>query len=334
VINFAFFLSIFSSCSWFIFCYIYINDKLHGLKFINLGVIDVLVFTTIIVMPILIIWIVFGHIGSFLGNRTAAKRLNAILETTKRNQEYSDLIARALIQNDSDIKAGFILSKFDLYVSEMNEIIAEIVKQLGTSEQKVNDAWARSAKGEKWVFGKILLEISGKSPKFAKDLIHMIKVDDSLTAPIIKYCAYYKIILAAFEKHDKDRFFLNIIENGVLGNINTLLYPAYDTVKVEEEIKAPVIEPKFEAKKEAKPSKKEEPLQVSSNANLEEGKNKWMSKIFDGKKEEEIKASVKEAPVIDRDSFYMFAAKTKKDDEIRKDPFVSGNEELNNKKVD
>lgn len=322
MINFTFFLSVFSSCSWLIFCWKYVSDKLHGMSFGNLGVIDLLVFTTIIIMPILIIWIIFGHISAYYSNKASTKRMNGILEHAKRSHQYSDLIARSLIENEQSVRAGFILSKFDFFISELNEIIAEIIKQLGTSEQKIQSTWAKIKNGEKWAMGNLFIEISNQNSKFNKELIHMSKVDDSLAEPILKFCTDYQGILSLLEKYDRDKFFQNIIEAGVFGKIFFILSPVYGTVKVEEETDT-FIEPKTEIKTHIS----EETIQVSSTTPLKKEKPVWYSSFFERKKEKEHKPE-KNTPVINKDSFYMFIdgnkSKPKKDDgTARKEPILA-----------
>lgn len=328
MINFVFFLSVFSSCSWLIFCWKYLSDKLQGVSISSLGALDVLVFAIITTIPLFIIWMIFGHIAGYINNRKLNKKISRIWEQSKRNQEYSDLIARVLIENEQSTRAGIIIGKFDFFISELNEIISDILHQLGTSEQKIYDTWGKVESGEKWSLGRFFIEIANQNSKFTRDLLHRTKIDESFSDAVLQFCTTYQNVLNLLDKNDKDRFFYNTIENGVFGKIFCTLSPIFKSIEEKEEQIATAvvekIEPRFEAKQAKKTIEDDEPIQIASNSEIKEEKSSWLSGFFDKKKDKEPTLE-KIAPLINKDSFYMFIenGKSKKDEAPRKEPMLS-----------
>ena len=123
----AFFISVFSTLTWLIFAVAYINDHLNGVAFSSLGITDISVYVGLALLPILILWMVFGFINQYLGNRTLSNNMFSLFRQMKKNQDYTDLIARIMLEAEQEIKDGFILNKFDLFVADMNELIADLL---------------------------------------------------------------------------------------------------------------------------------------------------------------------------------------------------------------
>ena len=93
----AFFISVFSTLTWLIFSAAYINDHLGGVAFGALGITDISVYLALILLPILVLWMVFGFINQYLGSRTLSNNMFSLFKQMKKNQDYTDLIARIML---------------------------------------------------------------------------------------------------------------------------------------------------------------------------------------------------------------------------------------------
>ena len=232
VLGFAFFTSIFSTFSWLIFSLIYISDKLTGISSESLGVSDLMVYLCMTLLPILIIWLIFGYVLNFSNARTNAKNFQNIFSQAKKNQDYSDLIARALIECEQNIRSGFILNKFDIFVVDLNELLSEIISRCKIiSEGELQDAWARIENGGKWFLGKIIIESNRKRSDFSAEIIRKSENDVIIEGTILEFCARYQSLVALLEKHDKERLLLEIVETGVLGKVFSIIAPIAEKIK-------------------------------------------------------------------------------------------------------
>ncbi len=236
VLGFAFFTSIFSTFSWLIFSLIYISDKLTGISSESLGVSDLMVYLCMTLLPILVIWLIFGYVLNFSNARTNAKNFQNIFSQAKKNQDYSDLIARALIECEQNIRSGFILNKFDIFVVDLNELLSEIISRCKIiSEGELQDAWARIENGGKWFLGKLIIEANRKRSDFSAEIIRRAEEDSIVEGTILEFCARYQSLVALLEKHDKERLLLEIVETGVLGKVFSIIAPVADKIRKNRE---------------------------------------------------------------------------------------------------
>lgn len=163
----AFFISVFSTLTWLIFSAAYINDHLGGVAFGALGITDISVYLALILLPILVLWMVFGFINQYLGSRTLSNNMFSLFKQMKKNQDYTDLIARIMLEAEQEIKDGFILGKFDLFIADMNELIADLLLRCNiASAEQIERLWTKVQNGGKWAFGKVLIEVNQNQPIF------------------------------------------------------------------------------------------------------------------------------------------------------------------------
>ena len=163
----AFFISVFSTLTWLIFSAAYINDHLGGVAFGALGITDISVYLALILLPILVLWMVFGFINQYLGSRTLSNNMFSLFKQMKKNQDYTDLIARIMLEAEQEIKDGFILGKFDLFIADMNELIADLLLRCNiASAEQIERLWTKVQNGGKWAFGKVLIEVNQNQPNF------------------------------------------------------------------------------------------------------------------------------------------------------------------------
>ncbi len=232
----SFFTVIFSSLLWLIYAIRFIKDSLAGISFFDAGIANILLYALLVCAPIFLVWSVFGHINQYFNNRSAGLQLRKLMSQMKKNQDYSDLLARVLIEAEGHIKDGFVLSKFDLLIADMNELLSEIVRNCKiASAEQIENLWNRVQNGGKWAFGKVLIEVNNAQPNFKKKVFEKASFDNILAGTIMEFCARYQAVVKMLEKHDGDKIFLNMIENGVMGKVFSILAPVSDELRRSRE---------------------------------------------------------------------------------------------------
>ena len=125
----AFFASVFSTFLWLIYMFMYLKDKLGGMSFGSLGLSDISLYIALLVLPVLVLWMIFGYVTQYLNFHRLNDNMYSLFKQMKKNLEYTDLIARIMLEAEQNGKDGFILNKFDLFITDMNELLAEIIQR-------------------------------------------------------------------------------------------------------------------------------------------------------------------------------------------------------------
>lgn len=228
----SFFAVIFSSLVWLIYAFRFISDSLAGISFFDAGIANILLYALLVCAPIFLIWSVFGYANQYINNRNVNMQLRKLLAQMKKNQDYSDLLARVLIESEGHIKDGFVLSKFDLLIADMNELLSEIIRGCKiASPEQIENLWSRVQNGGKWAFGKVLIEVNNTQPNFKKKVFEKASFDNILAGTILEFCARYQSVVKMLEKHDSDKVFLTMIENGIMGKVFSILAPVADELR-------------------------------------------------------------------------------------------------------
>ena len=232
----SFFVLIFSTALWLFFSIMKVVEVLGGASIMTLGLGEILSYILFVFGPIFIVWFVFGIISQFLHNSRFNRNLNRLFAQMKKNQDYSDLIARIMLENEQQLRDGFIVQQFDLFISDMNELISEIIQRSSlASVEQIEHLWSKVRNGGKWAFGKVIIEVNQNQPTFQIRIYEKAHKDMVLAGTIMEFCARYQSIVELFEKHDNERIFLNIIETGVLGKVFSILAPIADDLKRKRE---------------------------------------------------------------------------------------------------
>ena len=233
----SFFAAIFSSLLWLIYSLAYISDNTVGIKFSALGIVDISVYVALVALPILIVWVIFGYVIQYMNFRSIDRNLYILFRQMKKNQDYTDLIARIMLESEQQIKDGFILNRIDILISDMNELIAEIISRAAlASKEQIESLWSKVRNGGKWAFGKVIIEISQNQPNFQMRIFEKSQKDTVLAGTVLEFCARYQNILSLLEKHDKERVFLNVIETGIFGKVYSILAPIADEIRRHRDI--------------------------------------------------------------------------------------------------
>lgn len=232
----AFFVSVFSSVTWLIFSVMYVVDQTGGKDFGALGFFDVSGYAAFVILPVFVLWMVFGHISQYLSLRAFNSNLFTLFRQMKKNQDYTDLVARIMLEAEQEIKDGFILNKFDLFVADMNELIADLIQRCSiASAEQIERLWTKVQNGGKWAFGKVIIEVNQNQPNFQMRIFEKSQRDNVIAGTVLEFCARYQSLTALLEKHDKERVFIAIIETGVFGKVYSIFAPVADEIRRSRE---------------------------------------------------------------------------------------------------
>lgn len=150
----SFFALIFSSLLWFIFALKFVLSSLGNTPFFAAGTSNILAYICIVCLPVFLIWLVFSYVNQYLQNKTVNQQLYKLFGQMKKNQDYSDLLARVLIETEQQVKDGFMLGKFDLLVADRTTS-GEIIRCNHIASSETNRAFVeQGSKRRKVVFRK------------------------------------------------------------------------------------------------------------------------------------------------------------------------------------
>ena len=237
MVAFVFFGAIFSSVVWLIYAFRFVNSALSGMALADAGILNVLLYVLFICLPLLLIWFVFGFVNQYLYNRMTSRQLFKLFSQMKKNQDYSDLLARIMLETEQNIKDSFVLGRFELLIADMNELLSEFLQRTRLiSSEQTEHLWTKVQNGGKWSFGKVLIENYNRHPSFQKKIFDDAGDDQLLAGTIMEFCARYQTLLGILEKHDKECVLSGIIETGVFGKVFAILAPIADGLQRTKDV--------------------------------------------------------------------------------------------------
>lgn len=347
MLAFSFFIAVFSSLMWLIYMLNYLHDKLAGVAFSTLGLADLSVYVALITLPILVLWMIFGYVNQFLGFRSLNNNMYSLFKQMKKNQDYTDLVSRILLEAEQEIKDGFILNKFDLLIADMNELLAEVIQRsMLASAEQIERLWLKVQNGGKWAFGKVIIEVSLNQSNFSSRILNRTQTDKVLAGTILEFCARYQNMLVLLEKHDKERIFLNMIETGVYGKVYSILAPMADDIRhnrdvstlraqLEETTPEPQVKPEPQAVKPVPqpereiPTPRYAPQRESRYPTVDENTRSSFLKMFSPfKRKEESEEIEDDYPSDEKDPFSLALEKSFSEPEPAEVSLTAQREEL------
>ena len=205
---------------------LYLRDKVGSAGFNTLGLLDIALYVALLILPICVLWMIFGYVYQYLTFQKQNHNMHSLFQQMKKNQDYTDLVARVLLEMEQELKDGFILNKFELFIADMNELLAETIQRGAlASPDQIDRLWAKVRNGGKWAFGKVIIEVNANQNSFGNRLVGKAATDSVLAGTVLEFCARYQNLLTILEKHDKERIFLAVIETGVYGKVYSILAP-------------------------------------------------------------------------------------------------------------
>lgn len=227
-----FFATLFSSLSWTAYALLYIHGQLAGADLSSVSAERLALYIGLVVLPAWAMWQIFGLINHYIKDSNFNLRLNQLFNQMKKNQDYTDLVVRVMLDAEHEIKDGFVINKFDVFIADMNELLADIVLRCNAaSSLQLEQLWARVKNGERWTIGKTLIEAAKNYDDFSAYLAEKARKDSVFKGTLLEFCARYQNLNALLEKHDRDRVFITIVETGVMGKVYSILAPAADALE-------------------------------------------------------------------------------------------------------
>ena len=229
---FMFVSAVFSSAIWLIYSIMFTHTQLADAHLFEQEPQTILILLAISVLPILVIWMMFGYLNQYLSNRDTLRKHSELLTQLQKNQDYTDLVVRVMLDAEHEIKDGFVLNKFDIFIQDMNETLSEIIQRCNiASSAQLDLLWQRVKRGEKWSLGKAILDASKNQSTFDAWVREKANRDKVFRGSLLEFCARYQNLLQMLEKHDHDRIFLSMIESGVYGKVYSIIAPLSDGIK-------------------------------------------------------------------------------------------------------
>lgn len=297
-----FFVTAFSSLLWLVYALLYIHGLLAGVDLNSVNAATMAMYAGLTILPVWIVWQVFGFVSQYFRAKGIDARLTQLFNQMKKNQDYTDLVVRVMLDAEHEIKDGFVINKFDVFVADMNEILADIIQRCNVvSSAQAEQLWSRVKNGERWIIAKTLVEAAKSHDDFSLYLAEKARKDSVFKGTLLEFCARYQNLSALLEKHDRDRVFITIIETGVMGKVYSLLAPVVEALDIppetpEEETVAPA--PEYEVSPR---------IVTMEEPKIEEEKSSFFSKLNPFKRRL-AKTSEKEAKEPSSDDNEFFAA--------------------------
>lgn len=300
ILTIALFSVVFSSIIWLAYSIRYITDSLGDMSFFDAGLLNVLLYTLFVCLPEFVIWMIFGFFSQHINGRTISRQMFKLFAQMKKNQEYSDLLARIMLETGENIRNSFMMNNFDILVADMNELLCEILQRdnLITYEE-AGQLWTKVQNGGKWAFGKVVIERYNNFPEFKNDLSKDAKIDNVLAGSIMEFCARYQSLISLLEKYDKEKTFLNVIETGVFGKVFSVMASISDDLR---RVREPGASKEFEEFSANKNNKKDTFTKTTSILSRFAYRKKDLPKIRSDKKDDFSKAlerSFSDEPMIE-----------------------------------
>lgn len=246
MLSLFFFISCFSSATWFVYALLFIKDKLGDNDLSMIDAQTAALYVGLIVFPCWMIWQVFGIIDQYARQKSVDLKLLQLFNQMKKNQDYTDLVVRVMLDAEHEIKDGFVIGKFDTFLSDINGILADIAQRANVaSSLQIEQLWKRLKNGEQWVIAKTIIDAAGSHDDFTAYLSQKASRDTVFKGTLLEFCDRYQNLSAMLEKHDRDRVFINILETGAMGKVYAILAPAAEAVDVEPEKEQISVESSF-----------------------------------------------------------------------------------------
>lgn len=297
-------ITIFLSLTWCGWTFHFISESLHGISLLDAGLLNVILYVLFACLPLLLLWLVFGFITQTLYNIRNVKNSNRLFAQMKKNQEYSDLLARIMLSSEQNDKCSFEMGRFDLLLADINELLSEFIsRQRLADEDQIEYLWKKVQNGGKWSFGKVIIENFNRQPNFKQKVLVNVAADNMLAGTVMEFCARYQTLLKLLEKYDHEKIFLDLLETGVLGKVYVLLLPISNEIRRLREH-----DNRQEAPVETRPLYASEPKKETSLSEERDDFSMALAKSFGREETRELRAdnfvgeardnTVKQKPIL------------------------------------
>ena len=241
MLNISFFIATFSSIVWVIYCFRFLSfaalSQTTGSDILYHNIFTLL-------FPIAVVWGIFALIKSYFAEKRNSYYFYHLLDQIKRNTETLSSVGQTLSSTEANIKNGFVLQQFDMLLSDINEILSDIIKRSNSvSSAQIEHLWERTAGGERWVMAKTFIEINNYQPYFSEHLQEKALKDTLLKGSILEFYSRYKTICHLLNSEESQKIFSNMVEYGALGKVFEILTPIAEILSQNKPIIHPQTRP-------------------------------------------------------------------------------------------
>ena len=216
MLTLSFFAAVFTSVLWLIYTYFYLGIRLAGTSFETLNTSDMAVCMFVAFTPIVVIWFFWERIRALHNERSLSKQLSLISSQVAKNQEYSEIIARILLQTSQQQTKQNNLKQTNFYIAEMNEILFDILQRYEfLPEKDIHNIWKNVNLGNRYGFAKAFINLQNNSFIFQNQLKEKVKNQPLLLSSLKEFCSRYSQLVAL----SKDNELSSTIESGAFGRV-------------------------------------------------------------------------------------------------------------------
>src|SRR5574344_159163 len=142
------------------------------------------------------IWLIFGFINQYVNNKNMNTKQNELLHQLQKNQDYTDLVVRVMLEAEHEIKDGFVINKFDTFIADMNESLSDIIQRCNiASSAQLEQLWLKVQRGEKWALGKAIIEAAKNQSTFNAWMKEKVGRDKVFRGSLLEFCSRYQNLL-------------------------------------------------------------------------------------------------------------------------------------------
>lgn len=293
MLNLSFFITGFASISWIIYGINHLN--MHR-AFASENSEQIYQCILALSMPLLIIWTIFILIKNTFSEKRTAYYLYSLNEQIKKQAAYIETLEQTVSLVGTDIKSYRLLQEFNLLVSDLNEILSDIIKRSNSiSSAQLEHLWTQTAGGERWIIAKTFIEITNYQAGFSEHLQEKAHKDTLLKGNILEFNARYKALHTLLKENDTQKMFYNMIEYGSLGKVFDILVPIMQTLSNNPQSQTqtkPIVKEQAPKPVQNSFSLVEEPLAFpsflsqSAEEDLNETKDSFQHKVQENNKED------------------------------------------------
>ena len=224
LLNFSFLITSFLSTLWLFYCLKNIEPDISSATKTYPELIMILV-------PILILWVIFAIIKNYTQNLRNNTQMKLIVKQIKKNTESIGFLTEAILSHSKEVKSSFILQQADILISDINEILSEIIKRSNSiSSLQMEQLLTRVSKGERWLIAKSLIETNNYQSDFVVHLLEKAQKDSILKGSILEFYVLYSDLYELLEKYDLYKILYNSVKYGALGKAHSILSPIIETL--------------------------------------------------------------------------------------------------------
>ena len=220
MLTLSFFVAVFTSILWIIYTYFYLGVQLAGNSFETLSTTEMAVCMFVAFAPLITIWFFWDRIRALHNEKALSKQIMLLSSQVSQNQEYSEIIARILLQTSQQQVKQSTLAQTNFYIAEMNEILFDILQRYDFMQGKdISNIWKNVNMGNRYGFAKAFIDLQNTSYIFQSQMKEKARTQPLLISSMKEFCSLYSQLVSMLKKQDKENDLSSAIESGAFGKV-------------------------------------------------------------------------------------------------------------------